>query len=75
MAAAAGAGCGCVLLTRLRAVGFVSHDISLSDTLCLPSLQTLNGISEHPTSVGRVEAKFGDRDALCDAVIPSSRIL
>jgi len=46
-----------VLLGRLRA-GFVSHEISLSGTLCLPPLQTRVGVSEHPTSIGRVEAKL-----------------
>jgi hypothetical protein len=43
--------------------------ISLSGTLCLPSLQTLSGVSEHSTNIGQVEAKSGDRDALCDAVV------
>jgi hypothetical protein len=47
---AAGAVCWCVLLSRLRAAGFVSHDISLSGTLCLPPLQTHSGVSEHSTS-------------------------
>jgi hypothetical protein len=64
--AAAWAGCMCVLLGGVRA-GFVSHDISLSDTLCLPPLQARVGVSEHSTS-GRVEAEFGDRDAVCDEV-------
>jgi len=59
----------CVLLSRVRAANFVSHDISLSGALCLPPLQTRVGVSEHPTSIGRVEAVFGDRDALCDAVL------
>src|SRR5271170_1199864 len=72
--AAARAGCMCVLLSRLRAVGFVSHDISLSGTLCLPPLQTRIGVSEHSTSLHRVEAKCGDFDALCDANKPSSQI-
>jgi hypothetical protein len=58
--AAARAGCMCVLLSRLRAVGFVSHDISLSGTLCPPPLQTRIGVSEHSTSQRRVEAKYGD---------------
>jgi hypothetical protein len=47
--AATWAGRRCVLLSRLRA-GFVSHDISLSGTLCLPPLQTHSGVSEHSTS-------------------------
>ena len=57
------------MLSRMRAVDFVSHDISLSGTLCLSPLQTRIGVSEHSTSIGRVEAVFGDRDTLCDAVI------
>jgi hypothetical protein len=55
------------MFSRLHAVGFVSHDISLSGTLCLPPLQTRIGVSEHSTGIGRVEAVFGDRDTLCDA--------
>jgi hypothetical protein len=66
---AAGAGCRCVMFSRMRA-GFVSHNIShfLSGTLCLPPLQTRVGVSEHST--GSVEWKrySAIRDALCDAV-------
>jgi hypothetical protein len=53
----------------MRAVGFVSHDYFLSGALCLPPLQTRVGVSEHSTGIGRVEAVFGDRDTLCDAVV------
>jgi hypothetical protein len=71
---AAGTRSGCVLFSRMRAAGFVSHDISLSSTLCLPLLQTRVGISGHSTSYRRVEAKCGDCDALCDAYQSSSQI-
>jgi len=56
-----------MLLSGLRA-GFVSHDISLSGTLCLSSLQVRVGTSEQPTKCSRLEAKIGVRSALCDAV-------
>jgi hypothetical protein len=57
------------MFSRMRA-GFVSHNIChfLSGALCLPPLQTRVGVSEHSTGIGRVEAVFGDRDTLCDAV-------
>jgi hypothetical protein len=48
------------MFSRVRAAGFVSHDISLSGALCLPPLQTRVGVSEHSTGIGRVEAVFGD---------------
>jgi hypothetical protein len=72
---AAGTGCGCVMFSRLGAANFVSHDISLSGALCLSPLQTRVGVSEHPTGIGRVEAVFGDRDALCDAVLLIANVL
>jgi hypothetical protein len=43
--------------------------IFLSGALCLSPLQTRVGVSEHSTGIGRVEAVFGDRDPLCDAVV------
>jgi hypothetical protein len=64
---AAGTRSGCVLFSRMRAAGFVSHDISLSKYVVPSSLQTRVGISGHSTSYRRVEAKCGDCDALCDA--------
>jgi hypothetical protein len=64
---AARAGGWCMLFSRMCAVGLVSHDISLSGTLCFPALQTRVGVSEHSTGQRRMEAKYGDRDALGDA--------
>ena len=59
-------GTPCVLLSRLRTAGFVSHDISRSGTLCLPRSRPA-GVSEHSASGVESKRRSAIRDASCDA--------
>ena len=59
-------GTGACCSVGLRAVSFVSHDISLSITLCLPrSRPAVESLNILPIAI-EMEAKFGDSDTLCE---------
>jgi hypothetical protein len=65
---AAGAGCRCVMFSRVRAVDFVSHNMS-SQVRCasLRSRLALESLNIRPASV-EWKRCLAIRDALCDAV-------